>query len=252
MTMPREQSLGDDRMSAQGVKRDRRLALGIVSGVIGTAIVATFLVSLAPPPKVKRITAAPVKPAAVLNLNLANDVAAAVASAEDAVRRADASAAEATALAERARRMTPLVRATLPGGMSFRGEGDAGVPEGVGLLSGGAVAFGAGFVVGGVRNGVGVDCARADCTGPSYFGDFRADRPTGVARITFPDGGVYRGDVTEGAPDGFGELRRADGSRYVGAFTKGRRDGHGREIAADGKVEGGFWVADQLSERSPS
>jgi len=123
-----------------------------------------------------------------------------------------------------------------------------GAPEGTGVLRGGPVAFGAGFFVGGVRSGPGADCQRADCKGPSYFGDYRADSPTGVARIVFEDGSVYRGDVRSGAPDGFGELRRPDGVFYRGQFTAGRREGYGVEKTATGPAKSGFWKADQLSE----
>ncbi len=237
-------------------RRELRIALGIVFGAIGAAALASVFVALSPTVETRR--AAPVRAATpeAHRADLTVDVNAAIATARMAAERADAVAAEAEALAARARagrgRGATFARLTLKDGKTYEGEASNGAPEGVGVMRGGPLAFAAGFFVGGIRSGPGVDCAKPDCTGASYVGDFRANAPTGAARITFEDGAVYRGDVRDGAPDGFGELRRPDGSSYVGAFTKGRRDGHGAETPAQGAPQRGYWQADQLSEGLPS
>ncbi|MDX2235048.1 MAG: hypothetical protein NW200_11185 [Hyphomonadaceae bacterium] len=237
-------------------RREQRLALGIVFGAIGAAVLASVFVALSPPVSVQREASARAVTPEAHRADLTIDVEAAVASAREAAERADIVATEAQALITRARaglsRSPTFARLKLPDGRVYEGEASAGVPEGVGVLRGGAVAYGVGFFVGGVRSGAGADCAQPDCSGASYFGDFRTNAPTGAARVTFPDGAVYRGDVRNGAPDGFGELRRPDGSRYAGAFTMGRRDGHGVETPASGAAQSGYWSGDQLSEGLPS
>lgn len=237
------------------LRREERLALGIVFGALGAAALASLFVALSPPMKERRaaVERAPTPEAQRADLTI--DVEAAVVTARAAAERADLAASEAEALAARARsarRGPTFARISLPDGKTYEGEAQAGAPEGLGIVRGGPVAFGAGFFVGGVRSGPGIDCASADCAGAGYFGDFRVNAPTGAARIVFADGAVYRGDVRDGAPDGFGELTRADGSRYAGAFTAGRREGHGVDTPASGPAQRGFWTADQLSEALPS
>jgi hypothetical protein len=239
----------------KSMNREQRLAFGIVFGAIGSALLASVFVALSPTMKLDRPEPVRAATPAMHRADLAIDVEAAVATAATAAARADGVAAEAEKIATQARagrRGPTFARLSLPGGKSFEGDANNGAPEGIGIMRGGDIAFAAGFFVGGVRSGPGVDCAKADCTGASYVGDFRANAPTGAARITFADGAVYRGDVRDGAPDGFGELVRADGSRYSGAFLKGRRDGHGAETPAAGPPQRGYWQADQLSESAPS
>jgi len=233
------------------LRREERLALGIVFGALGAAALASVFVALSPPMGARRTVAEKAAIPQAHRADLAIDVEASVATARAAAERAEKAAAEAEELAARARgarRGATFARLTLADGKTYEGEAQNGAPEGLGAIRGGPIAFGAGFYVGGVRNGPGVDCASADCTGAGYFGDFRANAPTGAARVVFPDGAVYRGDVRNGAPDGFGELTRPDGSRYAGAFTAGRRDGHGVETGAAGATKRGFWAGDRLSE----
>lgn len=237
-------------------RREERLALGIVFGAVGAAALASLFVALSPTVKPKDAPPPHRVVPAAQRADLTIDVRAAVASAATAAARADATAAEAQALAVQARTGrgrggAPFAHLTLPGGKTYDGEANGSAPEGIGIVRGGGLAFSAGFFVGGVRSGAGLDCANPDCSGASYAGDFRANAPSGSARVVFADGGVYRGEVRNGAPDGFGELVRADGSRYAGAFTGGRRDGHGVETSPGGKVQRGFWTADQLSDESP-
>lgn len=228
-------------------RADERLAIGMVFGAVGAAVLGSLFVAFAPalpkhapPPKVET--------ARTVREDIAADVDAAVAAAIASMAHADNVVVEAEAVIARARAQHGGDTATLPNGLVFRGEVLDGAPEGTGSLRGGSTAYGAGFFVGGVRSGAGADCQRADCSGPSYFGDYRADSPTGVARIVYPDGSVYRGDVRNGAPDGFGELRKPDGVFYRGAFAAGVREGYGVEATATGPVKAGFWKADQLSE----
>ena len=228
-------------------RADERLALGIVFGAVGAAVLGSLFVAFAPalprrapPPKVEATR--------TIREDIAADVDAAVAAAIAAMARADTVVIEAEAVVARARGQRGGENATLANGLVFHGEVLDGAPEGTGSLRGGSTAFGAGFFVGGVRSGPGADCQRPDCRGASYFGDYRADSPTGVARIVYPDGSVYRGDVRNGAPDGFGELRRPDGVFYRGAFAAGVREGYGVEANATGPSKAGFWKADQLSE----
>ncbi len=239
------------------IRRDERLALGIVFGAVGAAAFASLFVALSPTVIPKGVLAPPRVIPEAHRADLTIDVEAAITTARAAAVRADAAAAEAEGLVARARAGrgragVTYARLTLPDGKAYEGEANNGAPEGIGVMRGGVIAFAAGFFVGGVRSGPGADCAQADCTGASYFGDFRANAPTGSARVTFPDGAVYRGDVRDGAPDGFGELTRPDGSTYAGAFTAGRRDGHGADTSAAGVTQRGFWTADQLSEPLPS
>lgn len=228
-------------------RADERVALGIVFGAVGAAVVGSAFVALAPllpkrPPPPVEDTARKVRE------DIAADVDAAVASAVASMAHADEVVVEAEAVVARARAVRDAQTATLQNGLVYRGEVIGGAAEGPGVVRGGPTAFGAGFFVGGIRSGPGVDCQRADCTGPSYFGDYRADAATGVARIVFADGGVYRGDVRGGVPDGFGEHRRADGVFYRGQFSAGQRNGYGVESTASGPVKAGYWKADQLSE----
>jgi hypothetical protein len=237
------------------LRKDERLALGVVFGALGAAALASIFVALSPPMAQRRAAMERAPTPEALRADLTVDVNAAVGSAAAAAARADKIAAEAEALLARARaaRQGPtFARITLSDGKVFEGDANAGVAEGVGVVRGGAVAYGAGFFVGGVRSGPGADCARPDCTGASYFGDFRANALTGAARVTFADGAVYRGEVRDGAPDGFGELTRPDGSRYAGAFIAGRREGHGVDTGADGQKKRGFWTADKLTEALPA
>lgn len=248
--MAPEQNVND---ASARVRREERLALGIVFGAIGTAALASLFVALSPAVRPKGVLPQQRVVPVSQRADLASDVRAAIASAHASAARADDVAAEAEALvarvrAGRGRGGAAFARLKLPDGRAYEGEANGALPEGVGVMRGGVVAFAAGFFVDGVRSGAGADCANPDCTGASYFGDFRANAPTGAARVTFPDGGVYRGEVRDGAPDGFGELVRADGSRYAGAFTAGRRDGHGVETSPAGVASRGFWTADQLSE----
>lgn len=233
------------------LRREERLALGIVFGALGAAALASVFVALSPPMGVRQAAKQKAPTLEAHRADLAIDVEAATVTARAAAERGERAAAEAAALAERARgarRGATFARVSLGDGKTYEGDAQNGIPEGLGIVRGGPIAFGAGFFVGGVRGGPGVDCSRPDCTGASYFGDFRANAPTGAARIVFPDGAIYRGDVRDGAPDGFGELIRADGSRYAGAFTAGRRNGHGVDTAASGAAKAGFWTGDQLSE----
>jgi hypothetical protein len=228
-------------------RADERLALGIVFGAVGAAVLGSLFVAFAPvlpkrPPPPKEDVAKTVRE------DIAADVDAAVASAVASMAHAENVVVEAEAVVARARALRGGQTSTLPNGLVFRGEVLDGAPEGMGVLRGGNTAFGAGFFVGGVRSGPGADCQRADCSGPSYFGDYRADSPSGVARIVFEDGSVYRGDVRNGAPDGFGEMRAPDGVFYRGAFSAGAREGYGVEANASGPVRAGFWKAGQLSE----
>ena len=241
----------------QQIRRDERLALGIVFGAVGAALFASLFVALSPSVVPKGVLTPPRVIPEAHRADLAIDVEAAITTAHAAALRADEAATEAEALvarvrAGRGRNGVTYARLTLPDGKAYEGEANNGAPEGVGVMRGGVLAFAAGFFVGGVRSGPGADCAQADCKGASYFGDFRANAPTGAARVSFADGAVYRGDVRDGAPDGFGELTRPDGSQYAGAFTAGRRDGHGAETSSSGVARRGFWTADQLSEPSPS
>jgi hypothetical protein len=220
-------------------RADERLAMGIVFGAVGAAVLGSLFVAFAPalpkrapPPKV----------------DIAKTVREDIAADVDAMAHADSVVVEAEAVVARAHAMRGGKSATLPNGLVFRGEVLGGAPEGTGALRGGTTAFGAGFFVGGVRSGPGADCQRSDCSGPSYFGDYRADQASGVARIIYPDGSVYRGDVRDGAPDGFGELRTPDGVFYRGAFAAGVREGYGVEANATGPVKAGFWKSNQLSE----
>ncbi len=238
-------------------RRDQRLALGIVFGALGAAAFASLFVALSPKVVPKGVLPPPRVIPEAHRADLTIDVEAAVTTARAAALRAEETATEAEALVARARARrgragVTFARLTLRDGKVYEGEANNGSPEGVGIMRGGVLAFAAGFFVDGVRSGPGADCAEADCTGASYFGDFRANVPTGSARVTFPDGAIYRGDVRDGAPDGFGELTRPDGSKFSGAFTAGRRDGHGVETSAAGVVRRGFWTADQLSEPLPS
>ena len=249
--------MAQDRNMPVRSRREERLALGIAFGAIGSAALASLFVALSPTVTPKGIAPTRRVVPASQRADLSIDVRAAVASAATAAAGADTTAAEAQALAVsaragRGRTGTRFAHLSLPGARTYDGEANDSSPEGIGIMRGGPVAFAAGFFVDGVRSGPGVDCANPDCTGASYAGDFRANAPTGSARVVFPDGAVYRGEVRDGAPDGFGELVRADGSKYVGGFTAGRRDGHGVETSSAGKAQSGFWTADQLSEGSPS
>ncbi len=232
-------------------RADERLALGIVFGAVGAAVLGSLFVAFAPALP-KRAPPPKVEAARTAREDIAADVDAAVAAAIASMAHADNVVVEAEAVVAHARAMRDGKTTTLANGLVFRGEVLDGAAEGTGALRGGATAFGAGFFVGGVRSGPGADCQRADCSGPSYFGDYRADSPTGVARIIFEDGSVYRGDVRNGAPDGFGELRKPDGVFYRGAFAAGVREGYGVEASAAGPVKAGFWKANQLSEELPS
>ncbi|KAF0186560.1 MAG: hypothetical protein IV086_09605 [Hyphomonadaceae bacterium] len=228
-------------------RADERLALGIVFGAVGAAVLGSLFVALAPALP-KRAPPQKADVSRTVREDIAADVDAAVAAAITSMARADGVVVEAEAVVARARATRDGKTATLPNGLVFRGEVLEGAPEGTGSLHGGNTAFGAGFFVGGVRSGPGADCQRADCSGPSYFGDYRADSPTGVARIVYEDGSIYRGDVRNGAPDGFGELRKPDGMFYRGAFAAGVREGYGVEATATGPVKAGFWKGNQLSE----
>jgi len=232
-------------------REDVRLAVGIVSGAVGAAVLGSVFVALlpllpkaAPPPKEDS--------ARKVREDIAADVSASVNAAITAMAHADGTVAEAEAVLARARAAHGGKTTTLSNGQTFTGEVIDGAAEGAGLIRGGKTAFGAGFFVGGVRTGPGVECQRADCSGPSYYGDFRADSPTGVARIVFEDGSVYRGDVRNGAPDGFGEYRRPDGVFYRGQFSAGQKSGYGVEGTASGPTRAGFWKADQLAEELKS
>lgn len=237
----------DDLATGRKPRADERLALGMVVGAVGAAVLGTVFVTMGPmlPKRAPVETAA--DSARAVREDIAADVEAAVASAISAMAHADSVVVEAEAVAARARAIRGGERLTLPGGAVFEGEVIDGAAEGVGIVRSASVPFGAGFFVGGVRSGPGVDCQRADCAGASYVGDFRADAPSGVARIVFADGAVYRGDVRSGAPDGFGELRRPDGVFYRGQFSAGRREGYGVETAAEVR-KAGYWKADVLTE----
>lgn len=242
----------DEIANGRRPRADERLALGMVVGAVGAAVVGSLFVAMGPLlPKRAPVEAASDAARAIRN-DIAADVDAAVASAIASMAHADSVVVEAEAVAARARAAGGGDRVTLPNGAVFSGEVIDGVAEGVGVVRSASVPFGAGFFVGGVRSGPGVDCQRADCSGPSYMGDFRADAPSGVARIVFDDGAVYRGDVRAGAPDGFGELRRPDGAFYRGQFSAGRREGYGVETGVDGALKAGFWKADVLTEELKS
>jgi len=237
----------DDLANGRKPRADERLAMGMVVGAVGAAVLGSVFVafgSMLPKP-------APVETAAdsarKVREDIAADVQAAVASAIASMAHADSVVVEAEAVVVRARAAQSLGQTTLASGAVFHGEVLDGAAEGVGVVRSASVPFGAGFFVGGVRSGPGVDCQRADCSGPSYMGDFRANAPTGVARVIFADGAVYRGDVRDGAPDGFGEWRK-EGVFYRGQFSAGRREGYGVETGAGGVQKGGFWKADVLTE----
>jgi hypothetical protein len=239
----------DDLANGRKPRADERLALGMVFGAVGAAVLGTAFVAVGPmlPKRAPVETAA--DSARTVREDIAADVQASVASAIASMAHADNVVVEAEAVVVRARAAQAAgTQVTLPNGAVFSGEVIDGAAEGVGVVRSESAPFGAGFFVGGVRSGPGVDCQRADCTGQSYMGDFRADAPTGVARIVFADGVIYRGDVRDGAPDGFGELRKPDGGFYRGQFSAGRREGYGVETAADGAQKAGFWKADVLTE----
>ncbi len=239
---------GDDLANGRKGRADERLAMGMVVGAVGAAVLGSAFVALGPmlPRRAPVETAS--DSARTVREDIAADVQAAVASAIASMAHADSVVVEAEAVVVRARATQSMGQATLANGAVFHGEVIDGAAEGVGVVRSASVPFGAGFFVGGVRSGPGVDCQRADCTGQSYVGDFRADAATGVARIVFADGSIYRGDVRDGAPDGFGELRKSDGVFYRGQFSAGRREGYGVETAADASHKGGFWKADVLTE----
>lgn len=238
----------DEIANGRKPRADERLALGIVAGAVGAAVLGSVFVAVGPMLPKRAPVVAATDSARAVREDIAADVDAAVASAIASMAHADSVVVEADAVVARARALRGGERLTLPSGAVFQGEVIDGVAEGLGVVRSASVPFGAGFFVGGVRSGPGVDCQRADCSGPSYTGDFRADAPTGVARIVFADGGVYRGDVRDGAPDGFGEWRKADGAFYRGQFLGGRREGYGVDTAADGARSAGFWKADVLTE----
>jgi len=238
----------DEIANGRKPRADERLALGIVAGAVGAAVLGSVFVAVGPMLPKRAPVVAATDSARAVREDIAADVDAAVASAIASMAHADSVVVEADAVVARARALRGGERLTLPSGAVFQGEVIDGVAEGLGVVRSASVPFGAGFFVGGVRSGPGVDCQRADCSGPSYTGDFRADAATGVARIVFADGGVYRGDVRDGAPDGFGEWRKADGAFYRGQFLGGRREGYGVDTAADGARSAGFWKADVLTE----
>jgi len=216
---------------------------------VGAAVVGSIFVVVGPMLPKRAPVESATETVRTVREDIAADVQAAVASAIASMAHADNLVVEAEDVVARAREaQSGGAQVTLPNGAVFSGQVIDGAAEGVGVVRSASVPFGAGFFVGGVRSGPGVDCQRADCTGQSYVGDFRADAPTGVARIVFADGAIYRGDVRDGAPDGFGELRRPDGAFYRGQFSAGLREGYGVETAADAAQKGGFWKADVLTE----
>lgn len=227
-------------------RSDEKLAFGIIFGAIGAAAAATTFVLVAPAlPKTQ------LEKANAPGIDLARDVAGAVEEAQSAIRRADASSGDAEAVLTQARAQlqTPPAdfgQTKLRNGSSYLGQMRNGSAEGVGMGVSDGRGFEAGFYVDGARNGPGVQCAREDCSGQAYFGDFRGDVASGVGRIGFASGTIYRGEVRAGVPEGFGEYVSADKWVYRGSFRAGKRNGHGELVDQRGARLAGWWVSDRL------
>lgn len=191
------------------------------------------------------------------NLDIGREVQAAVEQAERARARAEVLGAEGREVLARAQalvrdRPDEIVRQRTPQGDLYLGMAQAGAPEGYGLVRRASGGLAASFFIAGESRGVGASCARQDCVGEYYFGDYRHGEPTGFGVGGAADGSVYRGEFKSGAPHGYGEYRFADGATYRGGFAAGARQGFGVLTLPDGRVEAGFWSANALSIAGPA
>lgn len=189
-------------------------------------------------------------------LDVAREVQAAIDQALAASARGQTVGAEGRQVLARAQaivreRPTEIVRQRTPQGDLYLGLAQNGVPEGYGLVRRAAGGIAASFFIAGESRGVGVSCAREDCAGVYYFGDYRHGEPTGFGVGAAGDGGLYRGEFKAGAPDGYGEYTFGDGAVYRGGFANGARQGFGALTLPNGQIQAGFWSNNALTIAAP-
>ena len=92
------------------------------------------------------------------------------------------------------------------------------------------------------RQGLGILIDKA--TNLRYEGQFEDDIPTGLGKLTYPNGDVYIGMVDKACKQGRGRLE-SNGEIFEGEFSKDQKDGVGYYFQGDGKVYCGQFRQDK-------
>jgi hypothetical protein len=131
----------------------------------------------------------------------------------------------------RAQELAPAageVKLKLPGGSTYIGTVNNGVPDGKGYFK--------------------------DADGTQYEGEVHMGQRTGLAEALFPDGNRYKGQWKDGKPDGSGTMTFMLGGSYEGRWHQGVPDGRGiMTFAGSGRrAEVGFMDGKRIDITLPS
>jgi hypothetical protein len=125
-------------------------------------------------------------------------------------------------------------------GMHYKGQGQQGIPSGVGTASWPSGVRYEGHWLNGKESGSGV-MNYVSVGRPKYEGEFRDGKRNGHGVLSFEDGGRFEGEWTDDSLNGHGSMDSPKGFHFVGEFSDGKMHGTGTMISSDGSRYEGEW-----------